>query len=162
KASPLHGGPLLVGRDLFLKRLPSPCPRRPHRGKPATAASRDFGLVGAIAENGHGKAYAAPLRKAVSSFRTTGCGPGWRCYRLHVGFRVERGAQGVASKVAGLQSASELKGLRVLVVEDSWHVANALKSLLEELGVEVAGPAATLQDAERLLETRAPQVAVVD
>jgi CheY-like chemotaxis protein len=68
----------------------------------------------------------------------------------------------VASNVAGSQSASELKGLRVLVVEDSWHVANALKSLLEELGVDVAGPAATLQDAERLLEAGEPQVAVVD
>jgi CheY-like chemotaxis protein len=55
-----------------------------------------------------------------------------------------------------------LKGLRVLVVEDSWHVANALKSLLEELGVDVAGPAATLQDAERLLESREPELAIVD
>jgi CheY-like chemotaxis protein len=68
----------------------------------------------------------------------------------------------VASNVARLQSASELKGLRVLVVEDSWHVANALKSLLEELGVEVAGPAASLQDANRLLQTRDPEAAIVD
>lgn len=68
----------------------------------------------------------------------------------------------MASNVAGLHSVAELRGLRVLVVEDSWHVANALKSLLEELGVEVAGPAATLEDAERLSETREPAVAIVD
>ncbi len=65
-----------------------------------------------------------------------------------------------------MQGDSPLKGLRVLVVEDSWHVANALKSLLEELGIDVAGPAASLQDAERLLEAREPpdaiQAAIVD
>ena len=75
---------------------------------------------------------------------------------------MERRAYRVASDIAGLQGNSGLKGLRVLVVEDSWHVANALKSLLEELGIEVAGPAASLQDAERLLEAREPQLAIVD
>jgi CheY-like chemotaxis protein len=64
--------------------------------------------------------------------------------------------------MAGSHDAAELKGLRVLVVEDSWHVAHALKSLLEELGMVVAGPAATLGDAERLLATREPEVAIVD
>ena len=72
----------------------------------------------------------------------------------------------MASDIASVQGNSGLKGLRVLVVEDSWHVANALKSLLQELGVDVAGPAATLQDAERLLEAREPpaaiQAAIVD
>jgi CheY-like chemotaxis protein len=66
------------------------------------------------------------------------------------------------SNMAGSHDAAELKGLRVLVVEDSWHVAHALKSLLEELGMVVAGPAATLGDAERLLATREPEVAIVD
>jgi len=61
-----------------------------------------------------------------------------------------------------LHGASELRGLRVLVVEDSWHVANALKALLEELGVNVAGPAATLGEAEHLLAARDPAVAIVD
>jgi CheY-like chemotaxis protein len=68
----------------------------------------------------------------------------------------------VPSNVAGLHGVSELNGLRVLVVEDSWHVASALKSLLEELGVDVAGPAATLEDAERLLAAREPETAIVD
>jgi CheY-like chemotaxis protein len=57
---------------------------------------------------------------------------------------------------------AELRDLQVLVVEDSWHVANALKSLLEELGVRVAGPAATPAEAERLLAARKPDVAIVD
>jgi CheY-like chemotaxis protein len=48
------------------------------------------------------------------------------------------------------------------VVEDSWHVANALKSLLEELGVKVGGPAASPAEAERLLAARKPDVAIVD
>jgi len=68
----------------------------------------------------------------------------------------------VASSVPNGQGDSGLKGLHVLVVEDSWHVANALKTLLEELGIDVAGPAASLQDAERLLEARQPHVAIVD
>jgi CheY-like chemotaxis protein len=55
-----------------------------------------------------------------------------------------------------------LRDLQVLVVEDSWHVANALKALLEELGVKVAGPAATPAEAERLLTARKPDVAIVD
>ena len=73
-----------------------------------------------------------------------------------------RGAYGVTSMIVEPQNGSELRGLRVLVVEDSWHVANALKSLLAELGADVAGPAATLQDAERLLAAREPKVAIVD
>jgi CheY-like chemotaxis protein len=68
----------------------------------------------------------------------------------------------VVSNIAVTHSAAELRGLRVLVVEDSWHVAYALKSLLEELGMVVAGPAATLSDAERLLEALEPEVAIVD
>ena len=68
----------------------------------------------------------------------------------------------VMSNIAVSHSAAELRGLRVLVVEDSWHVAHALKSLLEELGMVVAGPAASLGDAERLLAARDPEVAIVD
>jgi|SRR5690606_21710030 len=61
-----------------------------------------------------------------------------------------------------MQSSSQLRDLHVLVVEDSWHVANALKTLLEELGVKVGGPAATTAEAERLLAERTPDVAIVD
>ena len=68
----------------------------------------------------------------------------------------------VALNVAVPDDAAELRGLRVLVVEDSWHVAHALKSLLEELGMVVAGPAAPLAQAERLLGANDPQMAIVD
>jgi CheY-like chemotaxis protein len=68
----------------------------------------------------------------------------------------------VSSSVADANGVEELQDLRVLVVEDSWHVAGALKALLLELGVKVAGPAASLDEAERLLAAEAPDVAIVD
>jgi DNA-binding response OmpR family regulator len=52
--------------------------------------------------------------------------------------------------------------VRVLVVEDHWHVANALKSVLEIEGMGVSGPAATLADAYRLAIEQKPDLAVVD
>jgi CheY-like chemotaxis protein len=58
--------------------------------------------------------------------------------------------------------ASNLNGLRVLVVEDSWQVSAALKRLLESCGAEVAGPVATATDAARLVSERTVDVALVD
>ena len=58
--------------------------------------------------------------------------------------------------------SSELKGARILLVEDSWHVGNAIKRLLRALGADVAGPAATIPDADRLVAERTPDVAIVD
>jgi DNA-binding response OmpR family regulator len=55
-----------------------------------------------------------------------------------------------------------LEGVRVLVVEDTWHVAKALKSALEQVGMDVSGPAATTAEARRLMAERMPRVAVVD
>jgi hypothetical protein len=40
-----------------------------------------------------------------------------------------------------------LKGVAVLVVEDIWHVATALKSTLEQMGMHVVGPTATTVEA---------------
>jgi DNA-binding response OmpR family regulator len=57
---------------------------------------------------------------------------------------------------------SILKGVHVLVVEDTWHVAKALKVALENLGMHVSGPAATVAQAKRLVAARAPAIAVVD
>jgi CheY-like chemotaxis protein len=57
---------------------------------------------------------------------------------------------------------SELKGLRVLVVEDSWDVATGLKMLLESWGADILGPVATTADALRLLSERTLDVALVD
>jgi DNA-binding response OmpR family regulator len=55
-----------------------------------------------------------------------------------------------------------LEGVRVLVVEDTWHVAKALKSALEQVGMDVSGPAATTAEARRLMVEQMPLVAVVD
>jgi DNA-binding response OmpR family regulator len=58
--------------------------------------------------------------------------------------------------------ASGLKGLRVLVVEDTWHVAKALKTALEGMGMVVAGPAANTAEADRLVAEEIPHLALVD
>ena len=57
---------------------------------------------------------------------------------------------------------ADLRGVRVLVVEDHWHVANALKSFLEAEGMKVIGPAAATADAQRLAREQKPDLAVVD
>lgn len=57
---------------------------------------------------------------------------------------------------------SNLRGVRVLVVEDQWHVANAVRSLLELEGMEVSGPATRTADARRLADEHKCKVAVVD
>ena len=62
----------------------------------------------------------------------------------------------------GSSGSSELKGACILLVEDSWHVGNAIKRLLRALGADVAGPAATIADAKRLVAERTPDVAIVD
>jgi len=52
--------------------------------------------------------------------------------------------------------------LRVLVIEDHGAVARGLALLLRREGMEVAGTAATVADAERLIEKRAADVAILD
>jgi CheY-like chemotaxis protein len=70
--------------------------------------------------------------------------------------------------VSAMRGASEaaraegLCGARILLVEDSWHAGMALADLLRALGAEVAGPAATVADAERLAADCAPDIAIVD
>lgn len=55
-----------------------------------------------------------------------------------------------------------MTGLRVLLVEDTWHVAYGTKVLLENLGLEVEGPAATVAEADALLSQQTPDIALVD
>jgi len=50
----------------------------------------------------------------------------------------------------------------VLVVEDTWYVAKALKSALEHMGMDVIGPASTSAAARRLVVEHPPSIAVVD
>src|SRR5215813_7392178 len=59
-------------------------------------------------------------------------------------------------------SARGLRGVRALVVEDTWHVGEALRHMLEDLGLEVAGPAASVSEAERLIAQSPPAVAFID
>jgi len=56
----------------------------------------------------------------------------------------------------------DLSGVRILVVEDSWQLAMALKSLLQACGAEVSGPVATSADAQRLVSEQMPDAALVD
>jgi DNA-binding NtrC family response regulator len=55
-----------------------------------------------------------------------------------------------------------LRGMRVLLVEDSWQLGMALKSLLRSFEAEVDGPVATTADAENLISANIPHAAVVD
>ena len=56
----------------------------------------------------------------------------------------------------------DLKGVRILLVEDSWYLGMALRNQLRALGADVAGPCATAAEAERLISERAPDAALVD
>ena len=68
----------------------------------------------------------------------------------------------LATHDADKPGAAPLAGLRILLVEDSWHVALAYKSLLEMVCLNVAGPVATVAEAELLVAERMPDIAVVD
>jgi len=59
-------------------------------------------------------------------------------------------------------NASDLNGLCVLIVDDSFDAAIGVKVLLESWGVEILGPAATIAEAERMVSERTPNVAIVD
>jgi DNA-binding NarL/FixJ family response regulator len=69
--------------------------------------------------------------------------------------------QNIGSSSAA-RSPCDLDGLRVLIVEDSWHVSTGLRRLLEAWGATVDGPVATAADAMRLVSESAPDAAIVD
>jgi DNA-binding response OmpR family regulator len=60
------------------------------------------------------------------------------------------------------RARADLWDVRVLVVEDHWAVATALKSFLEAQGMNVIGPASTTADAQQLATAQKPDLAVVD
>jgi len=64
--------------------------------------------------------------------------------------------------LANAGSSDELKGLDILLVEDSRAVGEAVKTLLELCGAIVSGPATNTAEAEGLLAKRRPDVALVD
>jgi DNA-binding response OmpR family regulator len=55
-----------------------------------------------------------------------------------------------------------LRGLRILVIEDSWHVAFAIKNVLEAEEATVIGPAGNLKDAWALSRAEPCPIALVD
>jgi DNA-binding response OmpR family regulator len=68
----------------------------------------------------------------------------------------------ISSNDYGRRRLRGRKGLRVILVEDSWHIGLGLKDLLQEWEVDGAGPVATTVEAERLISERVPDVALVD
>jgi CheY-like chemotaxis protein len=60
------------------------------------------------------------------------------------------------------QDSWDLKGVNILLVEDSWHLGIALKNLLKAWGADVSGPVATAAEADRLTSEHRPAVALVD
>lgn len=55
-----------------------------------------------------------------------------------------------------------MSGMTVLVVEDDFIVAYDMQMMLEEQGARVLGPASSLAEAQALLATERPSVAVLD
>ncbi|MFA9443397.1 MAG: response regulator [Hyphomicrobium sp.] len=55
-----------------------------------------------------------------------------------------------------------LKGFKVLLVEDSWHAAQAMQDLLETWGMIVIGPVASASEAKKFIGSNAPPIAIVD
>jgi two-component SAPR family response regulator len=57
---------------------------------------------------------------------------------------------------------TELHGLRVLVVEDQYLVANEITRAIARLGGEVVGPVPGVESALRLISEDRPDLAVLD
>lgn len=57
---------------------------------------------------------------------------------------------------------SRLDGLNVLIVEDSYLVAESLAQILTEAGATVVGPVPRAEDAHRLIEERTINAALLD
>jgi DNA-binding NtrC family response regulator len=55
-----------------------------------------------------------------------------------------------------------LKDCRVLLVEDSWHAAQAMQDLLQGWGMIVVGPVASAGEAKQYIGSNTPPVAIVD
>jgi CheY-like chemotaxis protein len=61
-----------------------------------------------------------------------------------------------------VQARSRFEGLRILVVEDESIVSFLLEDMLTDIGCEVLGPAAALDEAFTLFDKLQPQAAVLD
>jgi len=68
----------------------------------------------------------------------------------------------MAGAIAPRLGYGRLKGLRVLIAEDSWLTADTLTVLLEEEGAHVLGPSATCAGAVDILAQERTDVALID
>lgn len=55
-----------------------------------------------------------------------------------------------------------LAGARLLVVEDSWHIAFAIETVLQSEGAVVLGPAPSIAEAQKLMASEPFELALVD
>ncbi|MBX3358715.1 MAG: hypothetical protein KF745_09825 [Phycisphaeraceae bacterium] len=55
-----------------------------------------------------------------------------------------------------------IAGLRVLLVEDSYLAARSLLDMAAQAGVEVIGPAPTIESALKAVEEQKPEAAILD
>jgi CheY-like chemotaxis protein len=62
----------------------------------------------------------------------------------------------------GYSANEDLKGFRVLIVEDEFLAAKALETVLRDLGCEVVGPASTAEDACDLIKRQPVDAAILD
>lgn len=58
--------------------------------------------------------------------------------------------------------APDLRGARILVIEDEYYIADDLRRTLKSAGAEIVGPVATLRQALAQIEAGAFDCAVVD
>jgi CheY-like chemotaxis protein len=58
--------------------------------------------------------------------------------------------------------SADLRGLRILVVEDEFLVAMELETMLQDLGAEVIGPLGRLDEAVAIAREGMPDLAVLD
>ena len=59
-------------------------------------------------------------------------------------------------------SSKDLRGLRVLLVEDSYLVASSLSRTIRDMGSQVVGPVATVEEALPLVDRGACDVGILD
>ncbi|HEX2839898.1 response regulator [Hyphomicrobium sp.] len=66
----------------------------------------------------------------------------------------------IIPKLASLTGASRNAG--VLIVEDSWNVAQSLKTIVEQAGAYAVGPVPSVREALKVIDTQPISLALVD
>lgn len=60
------------------------------------------------------------------------------------------------------ESIEGLRGVRVLIVEDDFLVANSLRNKIEDMGCEVVGPAPSIDSAKHIISEEPLDGAILD